>query len=194
MEILKALLWLIGVPGTRNGSMANRRNRRRVSEPERLDLSSCQREQIETRIGAFTDDPRSVYSHAYEAVAREKALPLFFDWTGFMALRLDGQIAWIPYDDEPGEIELVREELLRNIGLFRGSQLHPDLSFLMPRKPSDAVDCPDCRGTGEIAFPPGLEHLSETVRCYCGGIGWLPLGEVRKCNQITHDDPDSRIH
>lgn len=176
MAIFKTLLRFLGLPGGRSGRTANRH---RVKEPEPLDLSSSQREQIERRIAEFIGDSTSVYAHAYAAVARANALPLLFDWTGFMALRLDGHIVWVPYDNEPGEIELVQEELLRNIGLFRGTQLHPQLSFLMPRKPLDALDCPDCRGTGKPILPPSYEHLSATLSCSCGGIGWLPPGETR---------------
>ena len=28
-------------------------------------------------------------------------------------------------------------------------------------------------------FPFGNEHLSDTVVCFCGGIGWLPHGTRR---------------
>ena len=89
-----------------------------------------------------------------------------------MALLLDGQIVWIPYDNEPGDIEVVQEERVRNLGLFQATKLHPELQFLVPPKPPDAIDCPDCRGTGRLPFPPGSEHLAERLVCYCGGH-WL---------------------
>jgi hypothetical protein len=60
------------------------------------------------------------------------------------------------------------------MGLFQGTKLHPELQFLLLPKPSDAIECPDCRGTGKLTFPPGYEHLSEKVICYCGGLGWMP--------------------
>jgi hypothetical protein len=176
LDILKPLLSFLGLSDSRNPRTPNRHW---VKEPKPIDLSSSQREQIERRIAEFIGDSTSVHAHAYAAIARVNALPLLFDWTGFMALRLDGQILWVPYDDDPGEIELVQEERLRNIGLFRGTQFHPKLSFLMPRKPSDAIDCPDCRGTGKIILPPNLEHLSDSLRCYCGGIGWLPHSAMK---------------
>jgi hypothetical protein len=173
MEILNLLRRLLGIPGSRSKKTANRRNRQRVTGPQPIHLSPSEREQIESRIAEFIDDSTSVYAHAHAAIARVNALPLVFDWTGFMALHLDGQIVWVPYDDEPGEVEFIWEERLRNLGLFRGTKLHPDLQFLLPTRPQDAIDCPDCRGTGKIKLPPGSEDLADLVLCSCGGLGWL---------------------
>lgn len=172
MDVLKPLLRLLGL-ASRAGTTANRRDRRPVTEPKPIVLSASQREQVEKRIGEFIEDSTSIYAHAHGAIARVHALPLLFDWTGFMALRTDGQIAWIPYDDEPEDVEVINDQRLRNLGLFRGTRLHPELSFLMPSMPPDAIDCPDCRGTGNIAFPQGSEDLAETLLCSCGGIGWV---------------------
>jgi hypothetical protein len=92
-----------------------------------------------------------------------------------MALRPDGQVVWVPYEGEPGNVEIVQEERIRNMGLFQGvKNLHPDLDFLEPLPPPDAIDCSDCRGTGKLSFGPGYEQLSHTVLCSCGGLGWLP--------------------
>ncbi len=179
MDILTRLLNLLSLLGSRRGRTANRGNRQSVEVPKPIDLSASQRDQIERRIAEFIDDSSSVCAHAHAraAIARGNALPLFFDWTGFMALRLDGQIVWIPYDDEPGDIEVVPDERLRNMGLFRGIKLHPELHFLMPSKPSEAIVCPDCRGTGKVPFPEHLKHLADAVICSCGGIGWVPHSE-----------------
>jgi hypothetical protein len=96
-----------------------------------------------------------------------------------MALLPDGQIVWVPYDGEPGNVELVQEERDRNAGLFRGTKLHPELQFLLPTRPSDAIDCPDCQGTGRLKFPQKSEHLADKLVCSCGGLGWLSPGEKR---------------
>ncbi len=175
---MKPLVRLLGSPG---GNYRNAQNESRPpsDEPDPIRRSRSQREQIERRIAEFIADSSSVYAHAFAAIARVNVLPLYFDWTAFMALRWDGQIVWVLYDDEPGEIEMIRDERLRNFGLFRATRLHPDLLFLSPPRPPDAIDCTDCMGTGKLTFPPGHEHLAETVICYCGGIGWLPHGEKR---------------
>jgi hypothetical protein len=133
-----------------------------------IELSPTQWDQVEITLADFLTDSTSIYAYARGRAARAYALPLFFDWTAFMALRLDGQVVWVPYDDEPFEIEVLQDERLRNLGLFQGTKLHPDLAFLIPRRPADAIDCPDCRGTGK------LTHLSVRILCSCGGVGWLP--------------------
>jgi hypothetical protein len=172
----KPLLRLVVLPKSRSSKVANPRTRDQVNEPEPINLSASQREQVETRLAEFIDDSSSVYSHAFAAIARVKALPLFFDWSAFMALCRDGQIVWVPYDNEPGEVEVVREERLRNLGLFQGTRLHPDLPFLLPTRPSDAIDCPACRGTGKFGFSESSKHLTGVI-CSCGGLGWLPHRE-----------------
>jgi hypothetical protein len=154
-------------------------DRRPVTVPESIHLTPSQRRQIAKRIADFVDDSSSVYTYAFGAIARFNALPLYFDWSAFMALLPDGHIVWVPYDEEPGDIQVVQEEHVRNIGLFRGAKLHPKLQFLLPTKPPNAIDCPDCRGTGKLTFPLGSEHLADRIVCFCGGIGWLPPGTKR---------------
>src|SRR5271157_110243 len=106
MDIVKPLLRLAGLP-SRAGRKAKDEYRLSLDDPEPIHLSPSQREQIERRIAEFIEDWTSV--HAHEAIARLGALPLSFGWTAFIALRPDGQIVLVPYDDEPGDIEVVRE-------------------------------------------------------------------------------------
>jgi hypothetical protein len=177
MEILKPLLKLLGMPGRQAKKEAHVLDKLPQKEPTPIDLSASQREQIERRIAEFIGDSSSVYAYTHAAIARLNALPLYFDWTAFMALCPDGQIIRIPYDDEPGDIEVIREERLRNLGLSQGTKLHPELQFLLPRRPPNAIDCPICQGKGKLPFPESSKHLADTVICSCGGVGWLPRGE-----------------
>jgi hypothetical protein len=139
-----------------------------------LDLTLAQREQVERRIAEWVTDSSSIYAYAHRIVVKENVLPLCFDWSAFMALGSDGRVVWVPYEDEPGEVEVVRDQRIRNLGLFQGTKLHPNLGFLVPRRPVDAMECRDCCGTGVLPFPKEAEHLSKVVICYCGGLGWLP--------------------
>jgi hypothetical protein len=176
MNILKPLRRLLGLLD-RAGRKAKDEDRQLLVDPEPIHLSPSQWEQVEKRIAEFIQDSTSVYAHAYAAIAKVNALPLFFDWAAFMALRLDGQIVWVPYDDEPGDIEVIREESLRNLGLFQAAKLHPGLQFLMPSRPPDAFDCPVCKGTGKLPVPEDSKHHFDKMICSCGGVGWLPHGE-----------------
>ena len=117
---------------------------------------------------------------ARRACTVARALPVFLDWSACMAVRPDGEIIWIDYE-EPHRVRLVEDERERNIGLFQGSLRYPDLGFLVPTRPDDAIDCPDCRGKGRISFSEVPERLADRIVCHCGGNGWLPAkGGLRK--------------
>ena len=172
-RMFKALLRLLGIPRSHIRKAAEVEDLLSV-ELKSIDLSPYQRELVERKIAEFIADSSAIYARYREAVARANALPLMFDWLAFMALRPDGHVVLVPCDDEPGPIEVVLEERVRNIGLFRGTELHPELQFLAPPKPADAIECPHCRGAGKLAFPHGHERQFENVICFCGGTGWLP--------------------
>ena len=146
-----------------------------VKPPAPIELSEDQRGQILARIAEFRGDRAAIPEPARGAVAAAEALPLLFDWSAVLALRLDGQVVWIPYDGEAEDERVVEDEDLRDLGLFRGSRLHPGLPFLVPTRPTDAVDCPDCRGSGRPTPPRGMTALPENVACSCGGRGWRRL-------------------
>ena len=172
-RMFKALLRLLGIARGQTRKAAEIEDLS-PAELEPLELSLSERALVEWKIFEFIENPPSNYACHLDTVARVNALPLMFDWSGFMALRPDGHVVVVPYDDEPGPVQNVRDERMRHVGLFQGSKLHPELLFLAPRKPADAIECPDCRGTGKLAFGEGFEHFSERVICTCGGNGWLP--------------------
>lgn len=112
------------------------------------------------------DDPQGLVGWA----STHRALPVLFDMGGCLALRGDHSAVSFPWDDS----EAVRQESdprIVNLALLCAAERHAQLAWVRPlRGPSD-VDCPHCGGTGQ-AFP-GHPEL-ESVRCYCGGLGWLP--------------------
>ena len=142
-----------------------------MSRVRPVDLTPEQRGLIERKITEFVRG--EAYEDCRKAAAAAHALPLCLDWTACMALRPDGQIIWIDYE-EPHRVRLVEDERERNLGFFQGSRRDPDLGFLVPARPPDAIECPDCKGMGRLTFQKGYEQLAETIVCSCGGLGWLP--------------------
>lgn len=136
-----------------------------------IDLTPGQRGVIERGIAGFVAGES--HEDCRKAAANAHALPLVLDWTACMAIRPEGEVLWIDYD-EPHQVRAVEDDRERNVGLFQGSLRYPDLRFLAPSRPANAIDCPHCGGTGSITFPSGQEHLAGTILCYCGGLGWLP--------------------
>ena len=121
MEILSSLLRRLAMPGGRGTTVPDRRDCRPVTVLEPVQLSPSQRDQIEDRIAEFIEESPSVYAQAHEVIARAKLLPLYFDWTGLMALRLDGQIVTVPYEDEPARSRWCRSAVEKSRP-FPGSQ------------------------------------------------------------------------
>lgn len=142
-----------------------------MGSTRRFEPTPEQRAMIERKIAEHIG--RGSPDVSRRAAARAHALPLYLDWSACMALRPDGEIIWVDYD-EPHRVQAVEHERGRNLGLFQGSRRDPDLRCLVPPRPPDAIDCPDCGGTGRMPFPAGSEHLADRVVCSCGGIGWLP--------------------
>jgi hypothetical protein len=137
----------------------------------RVELTPEHRDLIERKLSEFIGG--EAWVDCRNAAGSARALPLYLDWTACMALRPDGEVIWIDYD-EPHQVRPVEDERERNLGLFQGSRNDPDLQFLVPPRPSDAIECATCKGTGRLVFPEDHQHLAEKLICYCGGLGWLP--------------------
>jgi len=64
---------------------------------------------------------------------------------------------------------------LRFLALITGSERYPELASLCPQRTSNDRDCPSCGGTGRLLELEALTGVvTKHIRCYCGGIGWLP--------------------
>lgn len=170
IRIAEILSKWLGVPPGRTGRKTSGREAAAIGTRSHRPVPS-QRKMVEMRIAEFIEDSTSI---ARAAVSRTHVLPLCFDWSGFLGLRPEGQVVSVLYDDESGEYEIIHEERVRNLALCQGTKRYPDLPFLQPAKPPDAMECSHCRGTGQVTLPQGLEQLSEKFTCYCGGLGWLP--------------------
>lgn len=55
------------------------------------------------------------------------------------------------------------------IALREGAALYPFLQELIPARPPDALDCPDCGRPGQRAA-----LAARGVYCTCGNLGWVP--------------------
>ena len=87
MRILRPVLRFIGQTEVAT-PRAKPATRPHADIPEPILLSPSQREQSNGRISEFIADTSSVHAHAFAAIARANVLPLYFDWTAFMALSL----------------------------------------------------------------------------------------------------------
>jgi hypothetical protein len=104
--------------------------------------------------------------------AQLHVLPLMLDMGGCYALRQDGTVisfAW----DATLDHRIETDARIIRIALFQGSLKHPEIVELVPKRPVGAENCRLCHGTGKVSEKPALDAFV----CYCGGLGWLLLGE-----------------
>ena len=96
-----------------------------------------------------------------------RALRIYGDIGGAAYLTPEGEIlsqAW----DSVKPLEPEPNPKLRLMALVVGARKRPELRRLLPSRPSDAITCNACKGTG------WLEIGTARVICGCGGIGWEP--------------------
>ena len=158
-------------------------NQSRMVRSKRVELTPEQRDLIERKITEFVRG--EAYEDCRKAAESAHALPLYLDFTGCLALRPNGEVVWID-DDEPHQVRPVEDEQERNLGLFQGSRRDPDLRFLVPPRPPDAIECAVCKGTGRPAFPKDHQHLADKIICSCGGLGWLPAPSASPVRPTGH--------
>lgn len=136
-----------------------------------IQLDSDTKRWIEVAIRDYTSESSAAPPYLKVLAAKYSVLPLSIDWTAFFGLRADGAIVLVPTEepDEGPTVEL--EERLVNLAVYQGSLKYPYLSRIVPRRPTNARDCPHCEGRGKIELPGFEPNL---IVCYCGGLGWLP--------------------
>jgi len=123
--------------------------------------------------------------------AREAScLPLVRGWTDAFGVTEYGEVLVLHEEDWPG-IEPMRsgaveDVRLVNATLYEGMKRYAWLKSALPPRPSSAVTCATCAGTGtpprtatltlstgEVAVMHADEKESVFI-CHCGGAGWLP--------------------
>ena len=141
--------------------------------------SRVRQEWIESAIHEYVETARN---GAYESAAsiantvqELNALPLWCDWSGGVAIRPDGELIGFLWD-EPESVKVETDPHLRFLACVVGSERYSELSYLKPQRSVEDRDCVSCNGRGVI---PGFESFN-SVRCYCGGTGWLP-SDVPDC-------------
>lgn len=144
-----------------------------------MNVTSAHSGKIEAALKAFIANPEPYRIdlenplNLREWAAELRALPMFLDSGGCYAIRPDGEIISFVWD-EPYNLESEDDPRICNLVLFQGAQKYPELSELVPSRPSDAGDCSHCGGTGIEPMNEKLGFDNERIVCYCGGMGWLP--------------------
>jgi len=144
-----------------------------------MSITPASSEKIEATLQEFVANPEPFLMKLDEPLDLRKVaaelnvLPMFWDFGGCYAIRPDGEIVSFVWD-EPYKLEPENDSRICNLVLFQGVKKYPELSELVPPRPSDAEDCSHCGGTGVEPTNAKLGFDEERIVCYRGGLGWLP--------------------
>lgn len=142
-----------------------------------MNITLEQSKKIETLLETYIKSPEPDFVNFdpplnLNEIAREvKLLPLLLDMGGCIGIQASGEFFSFIWD-EPFNLLPEHDDRVCNTALFVGSKRFPELSEFVPARPLTARDCDYCNGSGTVRdLPP---KLAEAVRCYCGGLGWIP--------------------
>src|ERR1051325_3900959 len=91
-----------------------------------------------------------------------------------MYLTFDGRVIVHAYmEDEPPRESSDPKEAYTAIVVGADTRGAPELLSLLPPRPSDAIDCAACRGSGWIKMGRDIYGEPAKISCWeCGGLGW----------------------
>jgi hypothetical protein len=108
-----------------------------------------------------------------ELAAELNVLPVTFDWFACWAVRPSGEIILIEFE-KPYIIKTETNQKIINMVFFEAAKNYSELKELKPARNPESITCPGCDGTGILREFAHIESLAISVRCNCGGVGWLP--------------------
>jgi hypothetical protein len=109
-------------------------------------------------------------SDAATFLDRSEIVPIERDIDGWICMSRDGSVGFLNVRTQRFEPEA--EFAVSNTALIGSlARRIPLASWFVPKAQYPEV-CPMCHGRGS---PQGIpSELAQTVRCRCGGLGWLP--------------------
>jgi hypothetical protein len=126
-------------------------------------LAAELRAAIEKRLAEYLADGQDIWGVA--AIAKKhNALPVYLDMGGILFLSPSGEILTLAHDD--GDSVRPEESIeWRTIAAVVASEKFPELVSLRPQRPTSAIDCSACGGTGHVT--------RHNLRCgECLSLGW----------------------
>jgi hypothetical protein len=108
-----------------------------------------------------------------EIAGREHgAIPLWADMGGAVLLRPDGTVLEFEWDDPSEHDPRKVDHPTWPVALVTGAERYPWLaSVLLPIRPSNAVECPDCEGKGRRIYD-GPNRRGTVYCATCNALGW----------------------
>lgn len=96
---------------------------------------------------------------------QERALPVVFDMGGILGMKRDGTVISVPWDEPGGTTHQETSCVAHMAAVIGAAQKYPELKTLVPARPPDVPDCPQCAALN----PDGSRGCP-----VCWQLGWLP--------------------
>ena len=132
----------------------------------RLSVDARTGDFIRTRSAGF----RHPISRIEELAIELGVLPLWVDWTVFLAVRPDGELVTLDHEAAEPSPRPETDLTFVAIALVEGAARYPELSHFLPTRPAGRAACATCDGKGTLSMSRG----SVVLHCVCGGLGWKP--------------------
>jgi hypothetical protein len=106
------------------------------------------------------------------------ALPVTFDWFACWGICPNGEIILFQFE-KPYKIKAETNQKIINMVLSDTAKKYPQIAELMPVRNPESIVCPGCDGTGILKEFANHKFLAKSIRCNCGGVGWLPSADPK---------------
>ena len=100
-------------------------------------------------------------------------LPVVFDWFACWGINPNNEIILFQFE-KPYKIKTETNQKIINMVLFETAKKYPELEELMPVRNPESIVCSGCDGSGISKEFADNDFLAKSIRCNCGGVGWLP--------------------
>ncbi|MEM8532055.1 MAG: hypothetical protein AAGF95_14515 [Chloroflexota bacterium] len=115
-------------------------------------------------------DPKRWDSYAHQL----EAFPIGADIYAAWFVRPSGEVlVWIFLSEDEEDIRPEPHAWVRYFVIREGAEQFPDLSELLPPRPAESKDCPDCQGTGTIWIASSAGRKAPRPCRPCDSLGWL---------------------
>lgn len=113
-------------------------------------------------------------STGFDSEARSlQALPILWDLFTVYFLRPDGEVFALDLFEAEAKPEIEKDVSVKITVINVATEWFPELKDLLPCRPDDAQDCPDCNGTGRLTIN-NYNGQSVPIACpRCMTLGWF---------------------
>jgi hypothetical protein len=138
-----------------------------------LTITSAITEKIRERLRLYLSGEVQKWT-GFDSEARSlQSLPIFPDLFTSYFLRPDGELFAVDFSEAEPKSEIEKDIRIKITVINMAAEWFPELKDLLPCRPNDAQDCPDCNGTGRLRFNDYYGQSASVPCPRCMTLGWV---------------------